>query len=517
MEQSARERSKRIAKNTAVLYMRMLFLMLIGLYTSRVILDSLGVEDYGIYNVVGGFVGMFEILSVSMSSACSRFLNVELVKNDRERLSRVFSLTVTIMISISVIVFIVCEIAGIWYVRDVLVVDESRRRVAGWVFQFSLLSFCSKLVTVPYNSAIIAHERMNVFAFISIYEGIAKLAISFLVVIASMDKLIFYSMMICLLQMSVRWMYRIYCRRHYNECQYHFVYDKQLVKQLLSFVGWTFAGNSSTVLSTHGTNVMINSFFGPAMNTANGIAQQVQNTLNHFSNNFMMSLRPQIFQNYASGHYDYLRSLVQKGALYSYYMMLFVSLPLLMCTDFVMDIWLKDVPANAVRFVQLSLVLNIIRVISNPLITAQRATGNVRNFEIVTGLIKILILPICFILFKYGIVAEAFLIVTIVCEIGCLIVRMNMVSRSIQLSMEDFCVEVIWKIICVTLVSVIVPLVLKISMPVSITSELCVMFASAVFSAAAIVLVGLDRDERQFLRNAAVKSLKSSLHLGEKS
>lgn len=306
--------NKRIAKNTLLLYFRMLFMMAVSLYTSRVVLNALGVEDFGIYNVVGGVVAMFSMLSGSLSAAITRFITYELGKGNQENLKKIFSSSVTIQIGLAILIIVVAEAIGVWFLNMKMNIPDVRITAANWVFQFSILTFAVNLISVPYNASIIAHERMSAFAYISILEAIGKLAIVFLIVISPMDKLIFYAILMCAVALIVRLAYGVYCKRHFEECTYHFIFDRDLLKHMFGFAGWNFIGATSAVLRDQGGNVVINLFCGPAANAARGIAFQVNNAISGFVTNFMTALNPQITKSYAAGDRKYMMTLIFQGA-----------------------------------------------------------------------------------------------------------------------------------------------------------------------------------------------------------
>ena len=271
-EEDTIQKSKRIAKNTIVLYFRMIFMMFVMLYTSRVILNSLGVEDYGIYNVVGGFVSMFALISAALSSACSRFINYEMGKGNKESLNIVFSTAVNIQVFLALIVLILAEVIGVWYVNNIMVLPKERLVAANWCFQFSVITFCMNLITVPFNASIIAHEKMTAFAYIIIYQGLATLLVTVLVLYNPFDKLIYYAFLLLIVQLSVQVAYQLYCRLNFEECHYKKVLNKTLLKKMLSYSEWHLVGNGATVLKNEGVNVVLNLFFGPVVNSARGLA-----------------------------------------------------------------------------------------------------------------------------------------------------------------------------------------------------------------------------------------------------
>lgn len=420
-------KSKRIVSNTILLYFRMLFLLFINLYASRVILEALGVDDYGIYNIVGGFVAMFSIISAPLTSSCSRFLNYEMGIGNKRRINTVFSTSVIVHITIAIVIALLCEFIGFWYISNFLVVPLDRLHAAQICFQFSILNFCINIVTIPYNAAIIANERMKVFAYISIFEGIAKLAVCLLIYYSSFDKLILYGFLLLIIQIVVRFIYQWYCKSNFEECKLRFEINRSLISQMLSYSGWQFIGHSSRILENHGINLLLNFFFGPALNAARGIATQVLGTVEGFANNFMIALNPQITQSYAEGNEKYMLKLVFFGSRFSFFLLLLFSLPIIINADFLLAIWLKQVPDYAIVFVQLSLVCALISSLSNTIITAQNATGKIRNYQITIGGIRLLNLPLSFFFLKIGYDAKSVMSIAIFIEIICLFVRLYII------------------------------------------------------------------------------------------
>ena len=368
------ENNKRIAKNTLLLYFRMLLLMVVSLYTSRVTLAALGVEDYGIYNVVGGVVAMFSMLSGSLSAAISRFITFELGRGDKERLKTVFSTSVNIQIGLAIIIMVLAEIGGVWFLNCKMNIATERLLAANWVLQCSIITFMINLISVPYNAAIIAHERMSAFAYISILETVLKLLVVYLLYVTLYDRLIVYAVLLCLVAIALRLIYGIYCKRNFEECTYHFIYDKSILRSMTGFAGWNFIGVASGALRGQGVNIVINLFCGAAVNAARAISFQVNNAVNSFASNFMTAINPQITKSYASGNYGYMMQLIFQGARLSYYLLLFISLPLILEADTVLKLWLEEVPEHTTLFVQLILVFGMEEALSNPLITAMLAT-----------------------------------------------------------------------------------------------------------------------------------------------
>lgn len=502
-------KSKRIAKNTLVLYVRMLFLMAINLYTSRVILEALGVEDFGIYNVVGGFVALFAILSQSLSTAASRFLTYEMGRGDKKQLALVFSSTLVIHIFLALIIVVLSEVVGIWFVNEKMVVPQDRLYATNWVFQFSILSFALNLITVPHNAAIIAHEKMNTFAYISILEGLGKLLICYLVMISPIDRLIAYGFLMLVIHGLCRGLYYFYCIRHYEECCFKFVIDKKLLKEIFSFASWNMIGSSASVLRNQGGNILINLFGGPVVNAARAIANQVLHAVNGFVQNFFMALRPQITKSYASGDRDYMMTLIYQGSRLSYYMLLIICLPILMSTDYLLHIWLKTVPDHTVLFVQLTMIFAMIESISVPLTTAQLATGKVRNYQIIVGGLQLMNFPVSYVILKIGGVPETILYVAIVLSLCCLCARLLMLRINIGLRVKDFLCHVIINVCVVSVLSTILPLLVMIIKDDTFFSFLLIVFACLLSTTLSVFYIGCKKSERQFVLKKIVSISKN--------
>jgi O-antigen/teichoic acid export membrane protein len=493
------DNNRRIAKNTLLLYFRMLFMMVVSLYTSRVVLNSLGVEDFGIYNVVGGVVAMFSVISGTLSAAISRFITYELGKENQEKLNKIFSASVTIQLLLSLIIVILIESVGIWFLNEKMTIPLERMASANWVLQFSVITFVINLISVPYNAAIIAHEKMSAFAYISILEAICKLAIAFFIMISHIDKLIFYTILMCLVSIIVRFTYGHYCKKHFEECTYHFHWDKEILKNMFGFAGWNFIGASSAVLRDQGGNIILNIYFGPSVNAARSIANQVNGAITGFVQNFMTALNPQITKSYASNDRGYMMALIFQGARLSFYMLLLLSLPVLINTHYILVIWLKLVPEHAVLFVQLILIFAMSESISNPLITAMLATGKIRNYQIVVGAFQILNLPISYICLELGCIPESVLVVAIFISQICLAARLYMLRGLIGLSSKQYLKKVYFNILIVTFFSLIIPCILRRYMSDTFFAFVLITLTSLVCTLIVVYYIGCNRDERAFV------------------
>lgn len=461
------ENTKRIAKNTLMLYVRMLFGMLVSLYTSRVVLQALGVEDYGIYNVVGGVVAMFSLLSGSLSAAVSRFLTFELGRNDLVRLRKVFSSALCVHALLALFVLVLSETLGLWFLNYQMNIPADRMIAANWVFQFSLFSFLLGLFSVPYNASIISHERMGIFAFVGIGDTLLQLGIVLFIAFGGIcsDKLIVYASLLVVKGMLFQLFYFYYCRKSFKECRFKLSLDKQLLKEMTGFAGWNFIGASSAILRDQGGNILLNLFYGPALNAARGVANQVSNAIGSFVGNFMIALNPQITKSYAAAEYGYTFSLIFRGARFSYYLLLWLALPVLLNTQYILSIWLNVVPEHTILFVQLVLVFSMCETISNPLITVMLATGKIRNYQIVVGGLQMMNFPLSYIFLKMGFLPEIIVMVAISLSLICLGARLILLRDMIQLPVARFLRHVCGNIIVVTILSLTVPLYARWELP----------------------------------------------------
>lgn len=399
--------NKRIAKNTLLLYVRMLFLMIISLYTSRVILNTLGVEDYGINNVVSGFIGMLGFLSGSLGAASSRFITYDLGIGDMVTMKRTFGNIVTIHLLLAVMILIFGETIGLWFVLNKLQIPENRMTAALWVYQFSIFSFMLSIVSVPYNATIIAHERMKAFAYISIVDAILKLLIVYLLVIIPYDKLIIYAILFFCIQVFDRVVYGVYCYRHFEETKTKLAFNKKLFKEIFSFAVWTMNGNLAVIGYTQGINVLLNMFFGPVVNAARGIAVQVQTVVQNFCNNFQMALNPQLTKSYAQKDLAHMQQLLKVSSKFSFFLLYIISLPLMLEAPLVLKWWLGIVPEHTINFLRLILCSSMLVALSNPLVVSVHATGKIKKFQAIEGTMLLCIVPIAYVLLKlFGIRPE---------------------------------------------------------------------------------------------------------------
>lgn len=494
-------KSKRIARNTVFLYFRQFLLLLIGLYTSRVVLHALGETNYGVYTEVGGFVAMFSVLSGSLSAAISRFLTFELGREDRTRLPRIFSSAVMIQLMIALIVIGLAEAVGPWYIASYLNIPSDRVWAAHGIFQFSLLAFGVNLFSVPYNASIIAHERMDAFAYIGIFEGVCKLAIALLIVVSPIDKLVFYGLATCLVAVIVRLVYGLYCRNNFEECRVRLVLDKGILREMFSFAGWNFIGAGSAVLRDHGGTLILGYFFDPAVNAARGLAIQVNTAVHQFVTSFMTALNPQITKSYASGDRDYMMGLIYRGSRFSLYLLFLIAFPILFNAQYLLELWQVQLPAHTTQFVRLVLVFTMIEAVSYPLVTAMLATGDIRNYQLVVGGLQCLNLPVAFLALRLGGEPELVYVVAIVVAILCFAARITMLRGMIGLRIKSFFRNVLLKILSVAAISVPLPLLLACRLDQGFWNMVLICTVTELITGAAIWSVGLRKDERRFFGN----------------
>lgn len=503
--------NKRIAKNTVLLYIRTLFIMLISLYTSRVVLATLGVKDYGIYNVVGGVIAMFNVVSGSISNAISRFITFELGKGNIKKLNDIFVTSVNIEFLIAGVVLILGETVGVWFLNTQMNIPEGRMYAANWVLQFSLFSFIMGLWSVPYNASIIAHEKMSAFAYVSILEAALKLLIVYLLVVSPWDKLITYSLLLASVDLLIRIVYGTYCKLHFEECRYHFAWHKDLIKQMGGFSGWQFLTNAAWMINTEGINILMNLFFGVAINAARGVANQVDGAIMRSVTSFTTALNPQITKDYAKGNTSALYKLVCNGAKYTFFLMLFFQLPAILEADTLLHIWLKNVPDHAVQFLQLTMVGTMLNMLGNTQLTACMATGNIKKYTIVITLVGLLVFPLSWIAFKIGLPPESCYVVFILVYIAILFTRIYIMKGLIGCPMMLFIKKVFFRIIPVTLLAAIIPVAFVNIVNPSFIRLISTCVICTICSSASIWLVGISMEER----HSAIGLFKSKLHINK--
>jgi O-antigen/teichoic acid export membrane protein len=470
----------------------------------------LGVENYGIYNVVGGAVTMFSVISGSLSNSISRFITFELGRKDFGKLQSIFSTSVNFQIILSIIIILLGETLGVWFLNAKMDIPETRTYAANWVLQCSLLSFCVGLISVPYNALIIAHEKMSAFAYISIVEVSLKLLIVFALYISSFDKLILYSILNVLVAVVIRMVYGNYAHRHFDEAKYTLKIEPTLFKEISSFAGWSFLTNAVYLFNTHGMNILMNIFFGVTVNAAKGIATQVESAVMSFVNNFTMALNPQIIKSYAAGEYSSMNTLICRGAKFSFFLMLIFTLPIMLEADYILKLWLGIVPEYTIIFIRLSFTATLINLLGGTGYTACMATGNIKKYTITITSACFIVFPISWILYKFGFPPYASYLSFIVVYTAVIGIRLFLMKQLLNFPPMLFIRDVIYKVIVVTLVASIVPLLVNYGMNASFLKFVCVILISVLSTVISIYFLGLSKNEQAVIQQKA-KLIKNKL------
>lgn len=488
----------RLAKNTMFLYFRMIFIMAVTLYTSRVVLRVLGVEDFGIFNVVAGVVAMFGFLNSSMSATTQRFISFSLGKGDAN-LNKVFSTCVLTHALIALGVLVLVESVGLWFLYNKMIIPDVRMDAAFWVFQFSALSTVVTVMSIPFNADIIAHEKMSAFAYISIVEVCLKLLIVFLLDVGNIDKLVLYGFLLLLVQCGIFLTYMGYCLRHFKESRFRFVYEKKLFSEVFSFAGWNLWGYLASILYTQGLNILLNVFFGPVVNAARGLANQVDGAIRLFASNFQMAINPQIVKTYAAKDLESMHRLVFRSSKFSFFLLLALSLPVMIEAPVILRLWLSTVPDWTASFLRLMLVVVIVDSVANPLMTSAAATGRIKLYQSVLGGIQLLIVPVAYVVLRMGGEPNSVFVVHICICLIAFAVRLFIVRGMIGLSIKKYLMEVCVKSGVVTVVATVLPLTLYFSMNNSLLSAIVVVFVSLGSVAVSAYAIGLTKSERVFV------------------
>lgn len=501
MEQQSN--NKRIAKNTIALYIRTLITMAVGLYTSRVVLNVLGVEDFGTYNVVGGVVAMFSIITSSLSQAISRYLTYELGRGNKVQLNTIFCTSVNIQILMSVIVVLLMEGVGIWFLNNKMNIAADRMYATNWVFQFSILTFVTNLISVPYNAVIIAHERMKVFAYVSILEALLKLFIVAGLLLSSIDKLIMYAFLQFMVSIVIRMVYGTYCKRHFEECNYSFIFNKQLLKQMIGFAGWNSTGVVAWIFNTQGINIISNIFFNVTINAARGVATQVEGIVKGFVNNFMTSVRPQIIKSYSSGNKEYLFRLLCSSTKFSFFLMLFFVVPFMFEAETILGIWLGKYPEYAPSFLRLTMIFTLVSLLGDLFYTNILAIGKLKHYIISETIITALVFPLSYLLFSIGYPPEIPYILFISAYFLLIFVRLVFLRKEEGFPIRMYLKTVLLPVITTSCVSCIVPFAFKnieseLNNIVGFIFEIFICIVSVVIS---IYFIGLNHKEKSFVYN----------------
>jgi O-antigen/teichoic acid export membrane protein len=484
-----------------MLYFRQILIMLVSLYTVRVVLETLGAEDYGIYNVVAGVVTMFGFLSGSMALASQRYFAFEIGRGNFEQLRRVFSLSLVIYVLIGILVLVLAETAGLWFVINKLVIPTDRKSAALWVYQFSIISFLFTIMVTPYMAAIIAHEDMNIYAYVSIAEAVLKLGILFLLRFILIDKLSLYGILLCVVNAINTMIYRTICSIKYKECKYKLYWDKGLFEEIASFTGWNLFGNIAWICKNQIINILLNQFFNPIVIAARGIASSVNSAVTSFSNNFSAAMRPQIIKIYAVNKRSEALFLVFRGSKGTYFLMYIFILPLILEMPMVLSLWIKNVPEYTVLFTRLVLIDTLIDSISYPTASLIQATGKIKLYQGLVGSVILLNLPVSWILLMFDFPSYSVMIVSICITFIAFVMRLFIVRLLVNYSITQFFHKVIVPISIVSILSMILPVAICNILDRNFL-RLCIVTSSSVISISGLMyFIGLNKAERKMTRD----------------
>lgn len=498
---------KTIFKNSFLLYLRMFFIMAVSLYTSRLLLRYLGIDNFGIFNLVGGIISMLNILTAALTNAINRYLTFELGRKNETNIQHVFSTSINVMILLSIIVFLMGEfVFAVFF--DFLNIPTNRVSAAMWIYQFSLFTFCINIISVPYNSLIISYERMSAYAVVSIFDALLKLFVVYLLAYSVFDKLIFYGILLFLEAIIIRIIYSLYCKCCFKESRYTLVIDKKLIKSMLSFAGWNFFGQGASIMSNYGLNIVVNIFFGVVINAARGIAMQVNSALTQFVNSFSVAMNPQIIKSYAEGNVNGMIDLVKNGAKISFILMLMFVVPIYLEGDYILELWLGKVPQYTVEFVRMTLIIALINTYNNTIVTTLHATGKLRKYMIVTSIVEFLILPLsslaCFIFSN----PLSIYYISIVVYVFLVLIRLVLVAPLVDIKKGEFIIGVYVRTLMVAVLSVCFPMLVLKLYESSFYRLIVVCFVSWGSIILWSYLVGFNNVERNEIRNLFINRLK---------
>lgn len=500
--------NKRIAKNTLLLYARMLYSLVISLFTARVVLNALGAVDYGIYNVVGSVVSMFVFLRTAMGNSTHRYVAFALGKGDQQQLNKVFSTSIIIHFAIGIAIIVLAETVGLWFLYNKMVIPEERMVAAQWCYHFSVITCFLSVICVPYDAEIIAHEKMGVFAFVQMFNSTMNLVIAYLLVITNSDRLILYGLLLLSIQVLNRVFYGFYCSRKFEECHFTWMKDMSLIKEMTSFAGWSLIGNMIWVAYTQGTNILLNMFFGPVVNAARGIAVQVQSVIKGFVTNFQMAVNPQITKTYAAGELKQMHSLIFSSTKLSFFLLFMFFLPLFIEAEWILEIWLKNVPDHSVAYLRLSLLIMLFSPLVNPIETSNNATGDIKKFQIVVGCFNIFIVILSYVALKLGFPPESVFVVQLAISSIVLFVKLLLVRKKINLSIREYVVKVLLRLALVALISSVVPLSLFYLLGQTVMNNLLIIVVSVLCVVISAYYVGLSNHERTIITEKIRERIK---------
>lgn len=499
---------KRIAKNTVMLYIRMIIIMIVSLYTTRVVLNVLGETDYGIYNIVGSVVVSMVFIQNALMSATQRFLSYEMGLKEKGNIGRVFSSGMVLHIQFLVIIVVILETIGLWFLNRVLDIPPDRMFAANIVYQFSILTFCLNLVRIPYNAIIISYESMNIYAVLSIVEAVLRLSIVIALKYLGSDKLILYGILICALTLIINSLYISYCRKNYrDDTKLRFPGDKETVKKMRGFLGWNLLGGVTGVATNEGPNYFMNYYLGVSVNAAMGIAKQVSGAIYSFTSNFQSAFNPQIVKAYAAEDKEYLYSLINKTSLLSFYLLFIVAFPVVICADFIFELWLVDVPQYTVIFCVLIIFSQSISALSSSLWMVAHATGDIKTYQITISVLGLLVIPFSYFILEFGYPPYYILASQILLNIAIYIYRVLFARAKVGLPLRKYLKEVVLRCILLSIIVVPIPLLMS-RYAENLLQNLIVIVTSVIFSGIVFYVGGLDKETKQAVNGFIKNRLK---------
>lgn len=508
--ESIESSNKRIAKNTLFLYLRMFAVMAVSLFSSRIVLQVLGVADYGMYNAVGSIVIMFSLINGTLSSGTSRFLTFALGKNNKEEIKKTFGVAFFMHAAIAVFVFILAETVGLWFLYNKLNIPANRFIAANWLYQFSIISCMLSMTQVPYSAMIIAHERMNIYAWVGIAEAMWRIFYMIILMYVPLgDALIAYGVLILIWNCGLQIFYRMYCVNNFPESRLSFVKDKSLYKKIASFSMWDLIGSFCATGNSQGLNLLVNMFFGVTLNAARGLAYQVENVIQQFVTNFMTAVSPQITKRYAEGRISDMMHLMFESSKFGFLLLFMVTLPVFLEAPKLLSIWLVEVPDNAVLFLRLLMIAMLIRAFARPVVTAVHATGNIRFLNIVSGLTSMALqIPGTYVLYKLGYPAQVMFFVMIFVYVICDYLELISLKRKITFSILQYTMDVYVKCIFISIPAVLVGVTIVSYVQSSIFRILLTSFSTTIILSIFVLLFGVDLDVRHNIVSRVIEKCK---------
>lgn len=497
MEEHNYKNPKKIVKNTVYLYVRMFLMLLISLYTSRLVLKELGITDYGLYNVIGGMITIFSFINNSMAQASQRFITYEIGKDKLQNLRQVFSTCVYIHLLIAILIAVLGETVGLWYVYNVAIIPIDRFDAALWVYHCSIVVSCASIITVPYNALIIGHEHMSAFAYLTVIESVLKLAIVFLLMVLPFDNLIIYGILMAFLSILMRIFYGVYAKRSFPESQLTYRINYSYLRSMGAYAGWSLWGSIAAAGYQQGLNLLINAFFNPSVNAARGVAVTVQAVIKNFSSNFQVAVNPQITKSYAAGDLAYMYQLIYRGSLFSYFLYFIFALPIMLEIDTLLSLWLDEVPNYTSIFIRILLIISAIEVLATPLNVSAQATGKIKVYEITISIFLMMIIPIAYIVLLIS--PQPYNVFFVFLFQSCLahIARMIILRKKIGLSTRLYIKSVFLKLIFVSFVAAIVPIYIHLSISNNIYRLIYVGLSCLIITPSLVFLIGLSKQEKK--------------------